>query len=100
LASRTAPAEALDLNAHATWVEYPVAVKILSAQVPHKSDAGGVVLGVRDAAGLREAIVGIRGRVEAAMPGVKAERFLVQAMAQGMGEALVGFATIPRWDRS
>jgi acetate---CoA ligase (ADP-forming) len=65
----------------------PVAVKLLSAEIPHKSDVGGVVLGVRDAAGLRAAVDAIRTAV-----GSRAlvDRILVQTMADGLGEALVG----------
>ena len=62
-------------------------MKLLSAEIPHKSDVGGVVLGVRDAAGLRTAVDAIRTAV-----GSRAlvDRILVQTMADGLGEALVG----------
>ena len=62
----------------------PVAVKLLSAEIPHKSDVGGVVLGVTDAAGLRRAVDAIRSSVGAV------DRVLVQTMVRGLGEALVG----------
>jgi acyl-CoA synthetase (NDP forming) len=65
----------------------PVAVKLLSAEVPHKSDVGGVVLGVTDAAGLRNAVDAIRTAVGSRAP---VDRILVQTMADGLGEALVG----------
>ncbi|GAA2409713.1 acetate--CoA ligase [Actinomadura vinacea] len=73
----------------------PAAVKILSAEVPHKSDAGGVVLGVADGAGLRAAADRIVQAMAERLPGVPAERFLVQTMARGVGEALVGFRHDP-----
>ncbi|MFC5747879.1 acetate--CoA ligase family protein [Actinomadura rugatobispora] len=73
----------------------PVAVKILSAEVPHKSDAGGVVLGVTDGDGLRAAADRIARSVTERLPAVKPERFLVQTMARGLGEALVGFRHDP-----
>ncbi|HET7730159.1 MAG TPA: acetate--CoA ligase family protein [Usitatibacter sp.] len=88
---RHAPAEALDAGAAASppSIAYPVAVKVLSAQIPHKSDAGGVVLDVANDAQLREAIARIRARIPAG-------RVLVQAMVRGRGEALVGYRLDPQ----
>lgn len=40
---------------HAKELGYPVAMKILSPQILHKSDAGGVVLGVKNSAEARSA---------------------------------------------
>jgi acetate---CoA ligase (ADP-forming) len=68
----------------------PVAVKLLSAELAHKSDVGGVVLGVADTAGLRAAVDRIRSDVAARACGLPVERVLVQTMAKGLGEALVG----------
>ena len=64
---------------------YPVAVKLLSAEIAHKSDVGGVVLNVRDGDGLLAAIKTIRGNVPTAA------RVLVQPMAFGIGEVLIGY---------
>ena len=44
---------------------YPVAVKLHSETITHKSDVGGVRLNVRDAGAVRDAFDGIRGRVAA-----------------------------------
>ena len=54
-----APAVALDAGiaaAPALPFPYPVAVKVLSAEIAHKTDVGGVVLGVTDGEGLLAAI--------------------------------------------
>ena len=54
-----APAVALDAaitRAPALPFPYPVAVKVLSAAIAHKSDIGGVVLGVADGDALLAAI--------------------------------------------
>ena len=71
-------------------VSPPVAVKLLSAEIAHKSDVGGVVLGVADVAGMRAAIASIRDEAARRAPGVSVDRVLVQTMADGLGEALVG----------
>ena len=68
----------------------PVAVKLLAPGVAHKSDIGGVVLGVRDGAGLRGAVDRIRAEVTERAPGIPVDNVLVQTMVGGLGEALVG----------
>jgi acyl-CoA synthetase (NDP forming) len=70
---------------------YPVAVKVLSADIAHKSDIGGVVLGVSDGASLVRAIQSIRGALTKRMPALSADRMLVQPMIAGIGEVLVGY---------
>ena len=70
---------------------YPVAVKVLSAQIAHKSDIGGVVLGVSDGASLVGAIHNIRTAVTARMAAASVERVLVQPMISGVGEVLIGY---------
>jgi acetate---CoA ligase (ADP-forming) len=70
---------------------YPVAVKVLSAKITHKSDVGGVALGIADGAALVAAIRGIAASVAERMPGTQVARVLVQPMIAGLGEALVGY---------
>jgi acyl-CoA synthetase (NDP forming) len=72
-------------------VRSPAVVKILAADSPHKSDIGGVVLGVQTAEDLRAAQRQITAAVRERAPGVQVDRFLVQEMVQGIGEVLVGF---------
>ena len=87
-------AQALAIDANApdlSGIPYPVAVKVLSADIPHKTDAGGVVLGVKDGGELARAIDEIRQNVAARVPGAKVDRVLAQAMAKGIGEVLVGY---------
>ena len=67
---------------------FPVAVKALSAQLAHKSDAGGVVLNVGDDKALAAAIERI-GRATGA------GRLLVQPMMAGVGEVLLGYRVDP-----
>ncbi|WP_051518364.1 acetate--CoA ligase family protein [Intrasporangium chromatireducens] len=75
---------------------WPVAVKALSGKLLHKSDAGGVVLGVRDQAGLAEAVSRIAANTTAYDPELGISHFLVQNMAEGVvAEALVGYRVSP-----
>ena len=75
--------------------DYPVAVKVLDAGIPHKSDAGGVVVGVRTAEELSEAIAGICESVARHRPGTAVGRVIVQRMRRGVGEVLIGMRRDP-----
>jgi acyl-CoA synthetase (NDP forming) len=89
-----APAVAIDVTKVAALPEnlpYPLAVKVLSADVPHKTDVGGVELRVRDADQLASAIERIRANVTRNVEGFKLERVLVQQMTKGLGEVLIGY---------
>jgi acyl-CoA synthetase (NDP forming) len=68
---------------------YPVAVKVLSAVIAHKSDIGGVVLNVTDGDALLSAIKQIASNV--AQRGGLADRVIVQPMVSGLGEVLIGY---------
>jgi len=72
-------------------IPYPVAAKIVSAGVPHKTEAGGVELGISDAAALETALDRIRTRVQAHSPDARQDGFLLQRMESGLAEALVGY---------
>jgi acetate---CoA ligase (ADP-forming) len=89
-----APAVSLDVamaQAPALPFPYPVAVKVLSADIAHKTDVGGVVLGVTSGADLVASIRKIAANVAERRPVTKVERVLVQPMLTGLGEALVGY---------
>jgi acyl-CoA synthetase (NDP forming) len=93
-----APAVALDASitrATALPFPYPVAVKALSAKIAHKTEMGGVVLGVGDDAGLLTAIQKIRDAVAARAADIRIGRVLVQPMVAGLGEVLVGYRIDP-----
>jgi len=69
-------------------IGFPVAVKIDSPEVSHKSDIGGVILGVRDEAGVRSAVREIAEAAKRA--GTKGGGVLVSAMADPGVEVIVG----------
>lgn len=74
---------------------YPVALKIVSPQITHKSDVGGVVLDIAGPAGLRDALAAMRERVAKTRPEAVIEGFSVQQMAviDGSYELIVGVHT-------
>jgi len=69
---------------------YPLAVKVLARDLPHKSDAGGVVLDVQDENQLRSAIERVLANVQRAAPGVTIEGVLVCEMIRNALEVIVG----------
>ena len=83
--------------AAAEAIGYPVALKIVSPQVIHKSDVGGVALGLTDAQALRAAATAMQQRVREKLRHAVLEGFTVQAMAhrpQAL-EVIVGLSTDP-----
>ncbi|HUS95317.1 MAG TPA: acetate--CoA ligase family protein, partial [Hyphomicrobiaceae bacterium] len=76
--------------------EYPVVAKVLSEKVPHKTDAGGVVINISDEAGLRTAMAQIKASVEQAHPDVSVDRILVEPMIAGLQEVLLGYRNDPQ----
>jgi acetate---CoA ligase (ADP-forming) len=87
-----APSLALDVDvvhAPALPFAYPVVLKALSSAITHKSDMGGVTLGIADATALVAAIAAMRTR----LPQVR--RVLVQPMLGGIGEVLIGYRVDP-----
>jgi acyl-CoA synthetase (NDP forming) len=74
---------------------YPVAVKVLSSEITHKTDIGGVVLNVTDDAALLAAIQKICASAAERAPGARIDRVLVQPMVSGLGEVLIGYRVDP-----
>jgi acyl-CoA synthetase (NDP forming) len=64
-------------------IGYPVALKVSSAAIAHKSDAGGVLLNLQDAAAVRAAADKLGQRFPS-------EKMLVQTMISGGIELIVG----------
>ena len=87
----TSPEEAVEL---AQQIGYPVALKIAATGVTHKSDVGGVLLSLQDAAAVAEGFETIRSRCAELAPNAKFLGVLVQQMVVRPDgrELLVGLA--------
>jgi acyl-CoA synthetase (NDP forming) len=76
-------------------VSAPAVVKVVSGEIAHKSDLGGVVLNIADAAQLRAAVTDIRSSIGTARPDVTVDRVMVQQMVRGVAEVLIGLRRDP-----
>lgn len=74
---------------------WPVVLKILSPDIAHKTEAGGVQLNLRDEASLRAAMPAMHARVLAHQPGARIDGFLVARQLGGGVEVLVGTQVDP-----
>lgn len=83
-----------DAVRRAVEIGYPVVIKLISPDVVHKSDVGGVVLNVIDEAGVRDACGRIRERVEAHQPGAAITGFTIEEQIGGT-EVIVGMSRDP-----
>ncbi|MGE5504548.1 MAG: bifunctional acetate--CoA ligase family protein/GNAT family N-acetyltransferase [Actinomycetota bacterium] len=75
----------------------PVALKILSPDIVHKSDVGGVVLNLPGPFDVEKAATAMLERVRTTYPDARIDGFTVQRMARrpGAQELIVGVATDP-----
>ncbi|MFA4965563.1 MAG: bifunctional acetate--CoA ligase family protein/GNAT family N-acetyltransferase [Thermoleophilia bacterium] len=71
-------------------IGFPVAIKILSHDITHKSDVGGIALNVRSAPEAANQFAKILERVKLAAPAAKIIGVAVQAMSRGGYEVIVG----------
>ena len=80
------------------WADgrYPVAIKVASSDISHRSDIGAVVVDVDDADALTEAIELIDANVRTACPRARIDGYELQRMAPHDGvEGLLGFVADP-----
>ena len=74
---------------------FPVALKIQSPDLPHKTEAGGVRLGLADAAAVRPAYDAMMRDVLAHMPDARIDGVAVQKMAPKGHELVIGMVNDP-----
>ncbi|WP_175720864.1 acetate--CoA ligase family protein [Burkholderia anthina] len=78
-------------------IGYPVALKVQASEIGHKSDVGGVMLGVDGPQALRLAWLQLDGNVKRHAPTVALDGVLVEAMGERGLEMIVGARNDPQW---
>jgi acetyltransferase len=74
-----------------------VALKLVSPDITHKSDVGGVALNLGDAGAVRAAFERVVASARAARPGATIQGALVQKMLAGGQEIIVGVRRDPQF---
>lgn len=77
----------------------PVALKVVSKDVLHKSDVGGVRLGVRGDAAIAEGMAALLDEVRRNRPDAEIAGVLVAPMARRGVEVILGVTTDPQYGR-
>ncbi len=78
-------------------VGYPVVLKIVSPDIAHKSDVGGVRLNLRDREAVGQAFDEVVGNARRAVPDARITGVAVQHMAPQGTEVIVGMTTDPQF---
>lgn len=81
----------------ATSIGYPVVLKIVSPDISHKTDVGGVKLGIKDDEGVKDAYDEIIRNVKKRQPDARIDGILVQEMATPSTEVIVGGLRDPQF---
>jgi len=76
-------------------LRYPVALKVSSRDLPHKTDAGGVRIGIRDPADLRRQAADMLAEVRRRAPQARVDGILVQQMEDKLLELILGYRLDP-----
>jgi acyl-CoA synthetase (NDP forming) len=77
-------------------IAFPVAIKVASPDIAHKSDVGGVALGLADGAAAAAAAHRVLERARAARPQARIDGVVAATMQHGLGEAIVGYRRDPQ----
>ncbi|MCA1954029.1 MAG: acetate--CoA ligase family protein [Anaerolinea sp.] len=76
---------------------YPLVLKLASPDISHKSDVGGVLLNLRDAAAVRAGFETVMQRARAARPEARLEGVHLQRMVPNGQEVIVGVVQDPQF---
>ncbi|MBW0004317.1 MAG: acetate--CoA ligase family protein [Hyphomicrobiales bacterium] len=79
----------------AAQIGYPLAVKVASPDIPHRSDVGGVELGIENPEMLGDAIQRISMKIRKSRPRARIEGFELQPQLSNRLEAMAGFIAAP-----
>lgn len=94
------PSEALTHSAEAavqaaTAMGFPVVMKVVSEDIPHKTEVGGVALNLVDADAVQQAYQTMLTQVRQRAPGARLEGILVAPMLRGGTELIAGVSRDP-----
>jgi acyl-CoA synthetase (NDP forming) len=84
-------------SAAARDIGFPVALKVQSPALSHKTDVGGVILGLADDAALRAGWDRLQANLAASAAGVRIDGILVEAMSKPGLELILGARNDPDW---
>jgi acetyltransferase len=87
-------AEAVTLTEN---IGYPVVLKVASPDISHKSDVGGVLLNLKDAAAVQAGFEQVTANARAARPAARIEGVHIQRMLQAGQEVIVGMVRDPQF---
>ena len=74
---------------------FPVVVKIVSPDIAHKTEIGGVVVNLQDADAVAAAVDAVFARATASVPGARIDGALVAPMVRGGVETILGIHMDP-----
>lgn len=86
-----------EARAKADELGYPVVLKIVSPDIAHKSDIGGVKVGLEDGDAVAAAFAEIMANAKKAQPKARITGIAVQQMAPSGTEVIVGMTTDPQF---
>jgi hypothetical protein len=84
-----------DIDAMLSGVRFPVVAKVSSPDIPHKTEYGGVWLGLDSIEAVRAAIGEIRTSVMLKAPAARIDGYLIQQQRPGIQEAILGLRRDP-----
>jgi acyl-CoA synthetase (NDP forming) len=92
----SAPSETITVPEQEVKLDFPVVAKILSPDITHKTDAGGVVVNIASADALKRAAAAILQSVRVKHPQARVNGILVQRMEKGLAEVILGYKRDPQ----
>ncbi len=81
----------------AETVGFPVVMKVASREILHKSDIGGVKVGVASSEEVERTFLDITGRARRLMPEARIQGVMVQEMVSGGKEVILGMTKDPQF---
>jgi acetyl coenzyme A synthetase (ADP forming)-like protein len=80
---------------HAAKIGYPIVLKVVSPDIVHKTDVGGVRVGIASETELRQEYRDMLARLKKAAPTARVNGILVQPMVRGQCETIAGITRDP-----